>query len=81
MDFYNIILILCGFLLAIGGTLSLIAAVITITVVDEWEEMHTNDVMAPLVVLTGVVIILATFGLPLLVAFLYKCKKLFWDKK
>ena len=81
MDFYCNILILCGFLLAVGSAFSLIGAVIYILSVDVWEEIHTNEVIAPLIVFAGAVIILATLGLPLLIAFLYKCKKLFWSKK
>lgn len=81
MDFYNTVLIVCELIMAIGAILTLIGAVVHIIGVEEWKEEHTDDVMAPFVVATGVTIVITTLGLPLLMAFLYKCKKLFWDKK
>ena len=80
-DLFIFILILCGLVLGVGVFLTLLGAIVYIIAVDEWKEEHTEDVLAPLVVSVGLVITIATLGLPAIMDFLSKCKKLFWDKK
>lgn len=78
---YSCALMSSGVGLLAGVFISLFLFMVEVITVEEWLPSTTEEVLFPLKFCLFLAGLVATLGLPLLLYFLYKCKKLFWSKK
>lgn len=81
MDFYLGVLVISGITLLTGVFCSMFLFLMYVTGENYWQPTFTAEVLFPLKFCLFLAGLVATLGLPLLLYFLYKCKKLFWSKK
>lgn len=81
MEWYVVGLVLAATLLLLGAVVSLSLFVMAVMLADHRRQVRMDEIFLPFRASLVATVVIATLGVPLLLVFGYKYKKLFWGEK